>query len=495
MGVFNDVKKDLQSDKEQALERAGLGEIGKVKYTQDDIGRAQRFADKHRDDVRWCQERKSWFIWNGKVWEQDKTLKIMMLAKNVVNDIIVDCLEASRKAQDEEQQAAAEKRLKEAFKNKSERTLKAMLELAKPELPILANEFDADPFLLNCQNGVIDLRTGTLKKHDPKLFCSKICNASFNTGKEFTLFDKFLQLITEGDEGLEVYLNQVIGMAALGKVFYEGLCIFYGTGNNGKSTFLNCIRKVMGDYGGTLNPEVMMMQRNGQQPAGLADISGKRFVTAIETEEGKRLSSATLKQLASTDPITARRLYENPITFEPTHTLIMATNFLPKIGSTDGGTWRRIAVVPFGAEINGKQVKDYASVLFEADKDAILDWVVLGACMYIGNGMDLTEPEAVKEATKAYRQSEDWASNFIMECCDLGKDFEERGGELYERYKEWCEANSEYKRRPRDFAAGLEVKGLEKYRKNTGVVWKGIRLKEDKSTTWKTTRESHPWAD
>jgi putative DNA primase/helicase len=183
-----------------------------------------------------------------------------------------------------------------------------------------------------------------------------------------------------------------------------------------------------------------------------------------------------LKKLASTDPITGRDLYQKDRTFLPSHTLIMATNFLPKISSTDVGTWRRILVVPFKASIQeDKQIKDYASVLFERDGDAILSWIVMGAMKYINCCYQITIPQAVSNTTKSYRDSEDWIGNFIYECCEIGG-FEEQGGKLYDEYCEWCEKNNEYKRRPRDFASALEMAGYEKRKTMHGALWSGLKL-------------------
>jgi putative DNA primase/helicase len=283
-------------------------------------------------------------------------------------------------------------------------------------------------------------------------------------------------MICCGDKELEIYLRDVCGMAAIGKVFFEGMCMFHGNGQNGKSTFLNTVYKVFGDYAYSINPEMLMVQRDGKQPLGIVQISGKRFITAIETEEGRRMSGAMLKKLASTDPITGRDLYQKDRTFLPSHTLIMATNFLPKVSSTDVGTWRRILVVPFKANIQSDmQIKDYASVLAERDGDAILSWIVYGAVNYVSNKYQIKVPNSVSNATKLYRDSEDWIGNFIYECCEIGG-YEEQGGRLYDSYVEWCEKNNEYKRRPRDFAAALEMAGYEKRRTMHGSAWSGLKL-------------------
>jgi putative DNA primase/helicase len=154
----------------------------------------------------------------------------------------------------------------------------------------------------------------------------------------------------------------------------------------------------------------------------------------------------------------------------------MATNFLPKIGSSDVGTWRRIAVVPFKAIIQEQiQIKDYADILFKKDGDAMLTWIVEGAMKYIKNDFHIKIPKAVEMATTEYKAAEDWIGNFIYEYCEIGG-YEEQGGKLYDAYAEWCEKNSEYKRRPRDFAAALEIAGYEKRKTMHGALWLGLKL-------------------
>ncbi len=466
-------------------ENQSLGQPLDKKSKQDyttDMGRSKIFAETNKDILRWCPDMKSWFFWNGKYWQKDKMIKVMQLAKETVDKIVYTAAKELSEATGEEEVKAAKARFKDATKAKFERAIKAMIELAKDELPIESSDFDKDYYLFNCQNGVIDLKTGKLLEHDPKYYITKIAHANYIPGKKFERFGEFMRDITCGDAELANYFKQIIGMAAVGKVFYEGMAMFHGRGRNGKSTFINLMVRVFGTYGGNIKPELLMYQRDGREPVGMAEIMGKRLVAAIETEENKRLSASMLKQLASTDPITARRLYENPITFNPTHTLILATNFLPKVGSIDDGTWRRISVVPFKARFSGKRdIKDYADVLFRCDADAILQWITEGTMQYIANGHNIYIPAAVAEATMQYREAENWVENFIRECCEVGDgpDFVASAGQLFAAYERWCRKNNEWTRRQNDFSNALEMCGYEKKRDMYGVKFFGLKLIED----------------
>lgn len=452
--------------------------------TTSDLGRSKIFAKKYNGILRWCPDMKSWLIWDGKQWQSDKMLQHMQVAKKIVEGMIDEAMKNVHKATGEDQLKKAKQILADTIKAKSERCIKSMVELAKDEIPITAGQLNKDPFLLNCQNGVVNLKTGELLAHDPEFFISKMAGASYVPGTKFSKFDQFLKDITEDDLELAEYFQQVCGMAAIGKVFYEGMCIFYGYGRNGKSTFLNLISKVFGDYSGSINVEMLMNQKDGRQVIGGLSVEGRRFVTAFEPEEGRRLSSAMLKKLASADLVTERQLYKEERTFEPSHTLIMATNHLPKVGSTDTGTWRRIAVVPFKAVFDGKkEIKDYAGVLYSTDADAILSWIVEGAMKYIANGYNIKPPKVVQEATQQYRNEEDWIGNFLQECCEVGE-YEETGGNLFDAYREWCQQNNEsYVRRSRDFAEALERQGFSKRRTMKGAVWMGLRLLQNASTS------------
>ena len=452
--------------------------------TSSDMGRSRVFSLQHKGKILWCAQMKCWLIWNQKQWKSDEVLEIVNMAKDTVSEMIKAAGIEVINATGEDQVKIAKQKFKDTIKGKSEKSIKSMLDLAKSDLPVIASELDQDVFLLNCQNGIVDLKTKKLLPHNPDYKMSKIAKANFLPEKKMNLFGEFLKDITCGDDEMADYFQQVCGMAAIGKVFHEGMCIFYGGGRNGKTTFLNCISEVFGDYSCTIDADALMAQRDGKQMSnGAISVEGKRFAWAEESEEGKRLSSAVLKKLSSTAPILEKMMYQNQRSFKPSHTLILATNHLPKVGSTDTGTWRRIAVVPFKAVFEGKkEIKDYASVLFAEDGDAILSWIVEGASKYIANGCNVVSPKIVKAATEQYKNSEDWISNFIFECCETGE-YEETGGNLFESYKNWCAANNEsYVRRSRDFADELTLKGFEKKHTKGGSVWSGLRLIENSNT-------------
>ena len=276
-------------------------------------------------------------------------------------------------------------------------------------------------------------------------------------------------------------------MAVLGKVFTETLLIATGDGGNGKSTFFNTLARVLGDYSTSINPSLLLTGNRGNVGAEVAALRGVRLALAAETEEGQRLESSTVKRLCSTDRIAANPKYMTPFTFTPSHTLLMFTNFLPRVGSSDRGTWSRLTVLPFNAHLRDTagERKDYAEVLFTQAGGAVLSWMVEGARRFIANGYKLTPPAVVREALADYRKSCDWLGGFLTECCELGENYATNGRELYARYTAYCQVNGDYRRDNRDFAHAMQNAGYERKHTMKGWQYYGLRLHSESPQEWR----------
>ncbi len=252
--------------------------------------------------------------------------------------------------------------------------------------------------------------------------------------------------------------------------------IAYGPGANGKSTFFNTLAVVFGDYAGKMPAEALTTKAKSTK-VDLAEVLGRRLIIAAETEEGQRMSTSMLKQIASVDDITAERKYHNPFTFRPSHTLILYTNHLPKVGSGDHGTWRRLIVVPFNASINNPQA-DFAERLLAKAGGAIMAWIIEGAKKFSAGGFKLPRCEVVEKAGASYRQENDWFSNFIAERCLVSVKERCFGGILYGEYRRWASEQGEYIRSTTDFTTALVRSGFECKKTKTGVVWLGLSIAE-----------------
>jgi P4 family phage/plasmid primase-like protien len=455
-----------------------------------DVGQAMVLAEEYGEILKFSIST-GWIVYDGKVWRESET-KAQGLTQELTERQLEEARRMLKKARDdmdkalenedeEAKRAAHDKEMRaKRYRNfvlgrrKSSNRAATQTE-AKPALEIETDRLDANPFLLNTPGGEIDLRTGEMKPHDPAHYHTKITIVA-PSDEGAALWRDFLRVITCGDSELEEYLQSIVGLAAVGKVFSEILVIAYGAGRNGKSTFWNLMRRVFGDYAVHISAESLTTSYNKNWE--VADFRGARLATFSELEEGKRMDTGKVKRISSTDPIKAERKYKAPFEFTPSHLSVLYTNHLPKVGSTDEGTWRRIKVVLFSAVIEGAaDVKNYADVLFEKAGGAALAWVVEGARRAIEARYAIKEPECVRKMIETYREASDWLTNYIQERCETGQGYKEAAGKLYLDYRDYCETTGEYARSDGDFKTALENAGFERRRVTGGPrVVLGLRI-------------------
>ena len=336
---------------------------------------------------------------------------------------------------------------------------------AKPMIAISVSDLDKDENLINTPYATFDLRKGLAgeQPHNPEDLITKITACSpGEDGKQIWL--DALNLFFCKDQKLIDYVQETVGMAAIGKVYQEHMIIAYGGGANGKSTFWNTIFRVLGNYAGKLSAEALTMNCKRNVKPEMAELKGKRLIISSEMEEGMRLNTAVVKQLCSTDEIQAEKKYKDPFSFVPSHTLVLYTNHL---------------VIPFNAKITGKSdIKNYADYLFEHAGPAIMSWIIEGAKKAIDKDFHTVLPDVVEAAIKAYREDNDWLGQFLEECCEIDPSYKEKSGELYQAYRAHCMQNGEYIRSTTDFYSSMDKAGYNRIRKNTGVQVVGLRLKE-----------------
>lgn len=344
-----------------------------------------------------------------------------------------------------------------------------------------ANEFDRDPWLLNTPAGIVDLRTGETGPHRAEEMCTKLTACSPDRDAPHPLWDGFLDRITDGDAELRRYLQDVAGMALVGKVYEEGVVVCYGPGGNGKSTLFEIWKRVMGDYAGTVRNEVIMGARNGGEVAGQEQLRGLRLVITGELEEGQAMSNSMMKRITSRDDISCNVKYHAPITFTPTHTLVLHTNHLPKLKSVDDGTRRRLAIVPILTKIRDEEkVADFAGTVLRSEAGAVLWWMIEGAVRFFENGMKVQKPEKVRRMSEEYVNDADVLGNFLDECCEEGEDLSEANGTLFKAYCDWMEQNNAKPNlNVQTFPRALKERGFDIRKQRTGRVVQGLRLKGD----------------
>ena len=350
----------------------------------------------------------------------------------------------------------------------------------KPMLAIDVSELDYDAELLNTPTYTYDLTKGMsgVHTHDPDDLITKVTKCS--PGDEgMDLWLDTLNTFFCNDKKLIQYVQEIVGMSAIGKVYAEHLIIAYGGGANGKSTFWNTIARVLGNYSGKISAEALTMNCKRNVKPEMAELKGKRLIIASELEEGTRLNTGMVKQLCSVDPIEAEKKYKDPFHFDPSHTLVLYTNHLPKVSANDDGTWRRLIVIPFNAKITGNSdIKNYSDYLFENAGQAIMKWIIEGAEMAYKKEFKFTEPKVVVEAINEYRENNDWLGHFLEEYCDVDPSYTQKSGELYQQYRITCIQCGEFVRSTSDFYGSLEKLGFFRRRTNKARIVVGLKLKE-----------------
>ena len=354
------------------------------------------------------------------------------------------------------------------------------LQAAKPMLEISVSDLDRDGFLLNTPDGTYYLPDGLegRRDHSPEDYITKITAAGpGDQGKELWL--DALDKIFCKDKSLIDYVQQIVGMAAVGRVYMEAMIIAYGEGSNGKSTFWNTIARVLGTYSGNMSADALTVGCKRNVKPELAEVKGKRLIIAAELEEGMRLNTSVIKQLCSTDEIFAEKKYKDPFSFTPSHTLVLYTNHLPKVGAMDSGIWRRLIVIPFNAKITGgNDQKNYADYLVENAAPFVMAWIIEGAEKAIGQNFHIPAPACVKEAISKYKSDNDWLAHFLNDCCERGDGYEVGSGKFYSEYRAYCARVGDFTRSTTEFYNAVEQAGFKRVKKKHSMWILGLRLLE-----------------
>lgn len=442
-------------------------------FNRTDLGNARRLVAQHGGALRYCHPWGKWLAWAGDRWQVDETGLVHRFANSVVAR-----LHAEASAQVDE---AARKVLSTwALACESEKRLNSMVSLARrlPGIPILPGELDAWPWLLNCPNGTLDLRTGKLGPHVRDDHLTLRTGTPFDPDAACPAWDAFLLRVMGGDEDLIGFLRRAVGYGLTGDVSEHAIFFLYGKGRNGKSTFLGAIQHASGDYAITVNADLLISKSQDDHPTGVADLQGRRFVATIEVEDGRRLAESLVKSLTGGDRIRARRMRQDFYEFDPTHKLFLAANHKPTVRGTDEGIWRRIKLVPFAVQIPPEEVDRNLPAKLRAEAPGILAWAVRGCLEWQAGG--LREPAAVAEATAGYRAEMDVLADFLAERCILIDGARCKASDLYRAYVDWCKETGTQALSMRRFGLVLTDRGIRPD-KSGSVNWRlGVGLREEK---------------
>lgn len=441
-------------------------------YSFDDMGNALRFVDLFGENIRYCYPEKKWYYYDGQKWRVDDKGATERMADKAIAAMNAELKLYVQLDADEgtDMQKAFEKCIKTARSNKGK---KAMLSEVQHHVPILPNQMDRYRMALNTPSGVINLKNGKLSEHKAEYYFTKLTAVDLSSAADCPRWEKFLNEIFDGDKDLIRYIQKALGYSLSGSTAEQCAFFLYGTGKNGKSTFLDVVRDVFGDYAANIQPETIMVRSNSSTAinSDIARLKGARLVTSVEPNEGVRINEGLLKQLTGDDTVTARKLYSEEFEFKPEFKLWMATNHKPIIRGTDTGIWRRIHMIPFTVAIPDDKVDRNLAHKLKAEMTAIFKWIVDGCALWQKEGLKM--PRAVLESVREYRREMDVVSAFILDCCESTGSVAAK--QLYAVYAQWAEENNEYCMSNTKF--GLEMaKRYEKVRTTHGVMYIGLSL-------------------
>ena len=345
------------------------------------------------------------------------------------------------------------------LKRRNSAKLQSSLEELKPLVQVYVKDLDKDAFLLSTPTKTYDLRKGIDGALNPD--AKNMITKSTTLSPSLKGKDRWIDFLNEcfnEDQELIDYVQKICGLAAIGKVYIEGIIISYGDGGNGKSTFWNTIARVLGSYYGKISADALTTNCKRNVKPELAELRGKRLIIASESQEGARLNDSEIKELCSTDDIRAEKKFKDPFDFTPTHTLVLYTNHLPKVKGTDDGIWRRIIVIPFNHKFtkDDADIKNYSDVLYEEAGEFVLTWVIEGARKAYESNFRLKNPAIVQKAIDSYKKENDWFGRFIEECCIVGEAEKCKSNDLYQRYRDFSVSQGERPKGTIEFYTELE---------------------------------------
>jgi len=442
------------------------------KYSE--LGNGKRLVFAYGDEIRYCAQLGGWLTWDGRRWCRDEVGGVMHRAKLTIRHLDAEV----PRLENEQLKAPLRTHI-----NRSERaaSLRAMVELAQsePSLAVRSDQLDTDPWLLNCANGTVELRTGVLQRHRQRDLITKLAPVAYDPNAQSDVFDNFLRSVTSGNEELVRFLQIAAGYTAIGINMEEKAFILRGGTASGKSTFVEAVKATLGDYARTTDFETLLRRNHSDGPRNdLARLKGARMVSAGEVTPGRQLDEATIKALTGGDTITARFLHQEHFEFVPQFTLWLHVNHLPAVRDDDPAIWRRIVAVPFDNTIPAEDRDPSVKARLRDPKDggrAVLRWIVEGALLYQREGLRI--PDTVRKASEAYRSEMATFGAFIEDRCVEGPEQWSATSNLTAAYHTW--SNEQGYRFPYGAARIKEVlrgRGHSPQKRGGVRGWQGIGL-------------------
>lgn len=453
----------------RALAEQGYGSLTVRSFNLTDLGNAERLVHRHGDDLLHCEPLGGWLIWDGQRWTTDATGEVQRRAKDTIRSIYG---EASAEESDDRRRALSG----HARASESGTRIRQAIALAESEsgVKVTPDRLDTDPHLLNVLNGTLDLRTGDLLPHRREHRISKLAPVEYHPQATCPTWESFLGRIFAGNEGVIRWVQKAVGYSLTGLTVEQVLFFLHGYGANGKSTFIETLQDLLGDYGRQADFTTFLARQRDSGPRDdIADLRGARLVSAVEVGDGRRLDEMLVKQMTGGDTVKARHLYGKYFTFKPTFKIFLAANHKPHIGGDDEGIWRRIRLIPFTVTIPGAERDRGLGEKLRAELSGILRWAVDGCLAWQREGLGV--PPEVEAATQAYRAEMDVLTEFVDEWCELDPRATTRSSALHNAYLAFCrEKQIRFPLSQARLKERLESRGLVNRKSNGIMTWFGL---------------------
>jgi putative DNA primase/helicase len=438
-----------------------------------DLGNARRFVHQHGEYLRYVPPARSWLVWAADRWVQDDDGEVQRLAKHTAASIAEEAMRAAGPRREDLQRWW--------LQSESRHRLSNMIELAttEPGIPLPVEALDADPWVLAVPHGTLELRSGGLRPAYPEDYLTLHAGTVYDPQAVPVRWLRFLLRVFDGNRDLIRYVQRAVGYALTGSTREQKLFVLWGTGANGKSTFIETIRKVLGEYAKQTPAATFTHDWASDRVRNdLARLRAARFVSAVEVEQGKRLAESLVKQATGGDTVTARYLYREFFEYTPQFKVFIATNHKPIIKGTDHAIWRRIHLIPFTVRIPEHEQDPNLGTTLENELPGILNWALDGCLAWQREG--LNPPREVVEATARYREEQDVLGDFLREHVVESPNATTPHKDLYKCYEGWAEESGIEKRHrmsSKAFSTALSERGIEQGpRRRAGPVWRGLLL-------------------
>lgn len=442
---------------------------------QSDAQWAERFAEAQQHVLRYLHARQQWFLYQPPRWQRDTD-------GAVVRRFIAFVRKAQAEALQLPDRKAREVAVKDAISRESKVAIDRTLAIAR-NLPPLTDSgagWDAEPFLWVATNTVVDVQTGTARPSDPALKVTLAGGVPLVPDATCPRWRQFLEEVFDGDRDLIAFVQRFVGYCLSGLTSEQVFALLYGTGANGKTTFLKILAYVFGEYATNLPFSALEQRGRSAIPNDIAALVGRRLATASETSEGTRLNEARLKALTGSDTVSARFLYQEKFDFQPTAHLILAVNHKPIISDDSYGFWRRLLLIPFVRSFTGSARDPQLEDRLRAEGSGILRWAIDGCLTWQRDG--LNPPDSVLHATARYQEESDPLADFLAEAADLDREARTGASAVQAAYQKWCDLRS-ISKLERLTARALSQRMADRFPRRhtkTGWVYEGLRLAADR---------------